>query len=411
MSALLVYAVWGTPMPNTIGINVYVTGSLLIVAAGAAHSAGVLSGYFLVPKISRETFLTYIANLAFIYFLIVGTFLGFFRGNTVIDVVRDILPLCFLFLPLFLSKISRLSSYRKSLVFNYGLAICGLIMSVRFMNIAVTDFSAIGSRLMGFDGYLLLASEPSILFAAIFIPLSCISKIRAFTPKALVLGVIGISAAIICFITFSSKLARGPIALTFLAYTIFIAKSKTPIQYKILFLLLFFAVAAWYFDYVVAVLDLLLEKNARVGGASAKLIELQYVWAEATQSVWRLLFGGGWGELINVRQGASFSFTHSLPTYFLAKSGLVGLLFLLLYLLSFLRYWILIYRNDFALFLALLFSLMYPMFFQPTYKVLTFGMLLFSVSFSGAAFARNYEKKSAFRNQKESIDTLEAVAT
>ena len=392
---LVVYAIFSSPMPNQIGAEIVIIAALLIYYSDPLKILNFRR--FLNPSEVDYKKFRISSAISFFYFASIPLVVAVYKSNLAVDVVRDYIPLLFFYIPfLFHHRVNDYSEsdFRRLCFF---ISLVGVIMAVRFLSLAVTDVAAIGMEHMGFDGFLVLSAEPSILFALIYLPMAShrfISE-NGLGFRSVVIFLIGISGALICFSAFGAKVARGPVGLTALAYMAYILLSvkKNGVFSNLFFLFGFVAAGFVFSDQLIGIFDLLMDKQERVG-ASGKDFEIVSAINVLGASYSSALFGGGWGALFEVRYSTLFSFTHSIFTYFPIKSGLIGLIMLVVYLSGFLPSLKVLWRKSRPEFFAISVSLFYPFFFQPTYKAMTIGLIMFVLVVGGRVCSYHSSEES-----------------
>ena len=124
--------------------------------------------------------------------------------------------------------------------------------------------------------------------------------------------------------------------------------------------------------------ELLILKTALVG-LNQHGAEIAVAADLASASVGRILVGGGWGLLLETPAvpGYRVAYLHALPLYMLVKTGLLGTLLLLAYLGLLAGSCVpQLWRQSPALCLAVLAPLCIGLMVQPSFKYLSFGLLL-----------------------------------
>lgn len=113
-------------------------------------------------------------------------------------------------------------------------------------------------------------------------------------------------------------------------------------------------------------------------GFNMRFQELFAVWGAVNQNPFTLLFGLGWAAEYESPAvgGLNVTFTHSLLSYMLLKTGIVGLVLTALYLVVFLRKNITIFCHDRVVGIAILWAFIIPIFLYASYKSLDYGLLL-----------------------------------
>ena len=111
--------------------------------------------------------------------------------------------------------------------------------------------------------------------------------------------------------------------------------------------------------------------NERSAEAAAVLEQVGASWSD-------LLLGQGWGALVRSPAvgGMWVSYTHSFATYMLLKTGLIGCLATLAYILSMVPASLRLMRTDPSLAIALIAPLGLGLFAHTSFKYLCFGLLL-----------------------------------
>ena len=127
-------------------------------------------------------------------------------------------------------------------------------------------------------------------------------------------------------------------------------------------------------------LDLMLQKQERVG-QSGRVEEFVAVLDNAASSVPKMLFGEGWGgSMANpTGNGAKFRFTHNVVSYFILKSGLIGMVLLLFYLMWVCRLYFssikFLSGYSSSIYISIGVVLLMHLILEPGYKMLSLGMV------------------------------------
>src|SRR3954454_21919719 len=124
--ALVVYGVFGVPAPGRMTWHEFAVGGGLVLASGAIRPLLVGTGFMLINPKARLP--DVVGTAAFNYLLWVPLLRAALSGANVEDIVRDVIPLVFLFLPLLLVPGNRTG--RRMLVL--GLAAVGVTFALRW---------------------------------------------------------------------------------------------------------------------------------------------------------------------------------------------------------------------------------------------------------------------------------------
>jgi hypothetical protein len=231
------------------------------------------------------------------------------------DMVRDLVPLCFLALALILppaADADRMVGWLAA-----GLAFAGAAIALRVATGLHVPLPRGGIPYPPWGAALLL-NDPSVAFAAalatvVALRAGGLAAVAASVPAIGILGVLlaaGHRAGVVAVAVAAMVSAVGPTARGRLAFAI-VALSA--------------AAVAGLADRPVAAFDGLLRKTASVG-LNARPAELAAAIATAADGPLGLLFGQGWGALfVNPATGGDpVRYAHGLPVHLIVKSGLSG---------------------------------------------------------------------------------------
>jgi release factor glutamine methyltransferase len=398
----LFYAVLGQPTPDKISFVEILIGFLLIFCVGITNFFKYLSGKYLFIKESSN--FQKIGSLGLIYFLTIPTIISIFKGQNLNNIIRDIIPLLYIFLPLFMiSKIKDKSKY-----IYFACISAGLIFSIRFLMISNFNWLLLGQTDFQ-DNYMYLSIAPFVLFSTLACLIYALNN-----PKLLPFFIIYI------FINISAMIAtfqRATIGLFFIFS--FLILIKRFYKQKILLLITFLGIIGFYLifkDYIDIAVLLLIKKSLAVG-SNSRIAEFTQVINEIKNSLFTNLFGQGWGYKFNpptIEGYQKVGFTHCSISYFLLKTGFIGMCLYLTYIANIFYTAIknkTIFFNDYLL--TIIPSLLIAIFLYTGYKYLDFGyLLLLMLSFSNQKQPSIGEKKQeiikSFKNFKIENPTLDA---
>ena len=241
-------------------------------------------------------------------------------------------------------------------------------------------------RQLGFEeidlrALMLKCQDPALLFSAIYLLCCGLAHILA-KPRKLLSGLLALGGGGFCVYEFAALGMRafsGLTAFALIIYAIYLARSrKVPIGNLIaagtIGLLLTYNQIANFATQMWA-------KN-QADGLSGRPGELHAAFGAISENVSTLLFGVGWGGLLAnpIYDAATTRYTHSLFSFWLLKTGVLGFATLALFVILLFRradltsLWASSHRL--AVFLAASAVIIIGLFFEPTYKMLSFGMVV-----------------------------------
>ena len=393
-AALALYGFFSAPAPPEIGAAEIAIGLLLIAAAGAAQPWAMTSGALLLRPGARS-FET-MGSAVFAGLLWLPLLRGVALDWNGRDIVRDVVPLVYLFLPVLLVGPLREERGRAVELLTAGLAFAGVAFVLRWWSDAGWGFGAIGHRAMS-EGSFYLLNSPAVLFAALWLPFTAIrllwpdavpgTKSRslwlrlALAPPLLAATVL-IGAALAGTV---HRMALILVAVSGLAFLLWCARRTVwPLLAALLGLAAFLLLLPG--DPLSGALGMVVAKSEQVG-INERANEAAAVLDQIGRSPLSLLIGDGWGTLIaNPAVGGwRVSYTHSFPSYLLLKTGALGLLLMLCWLATLLPAAIRLVRRNPPLALAALPPLAGGLLIHTSFKYLCFGLLLTAVALAGEA--------------------------
>jgi len=376
VAGLAAYGLAGTPAPSAPGPAELVGALGLVAAAGVAMPAALLSGALL--RRPDADAVAVMGCFAFVLLLWPPLLRGAALGWGPADMVRDLLPLLFLFLPVLLTPLLDRAGAVWLDRLAFVLAGVGVAFALRWWRSHGFHAEAVGVVAYGEKGLFLLKSA-ALPFAAVWCGLAALDRLRRpDRPLGLAAGLVLAAAGALCLAALAAAVHRAALVMAVLAL---LAGALLLLRGRILPWLLLAAglLAAglvWH-DTLAGLLRLFLHKTEAVG-ANSRLEEAAAVLGQVSRSLPSLLFGDGWGALLAnpAAGGQRVSFTHNAGSYFLLKGGLLGLLAATAYLLVLMGEGAVALRRHPILVLALLPSMMNGLLLHTSYKYLCFGMLL-----------------------------------
>jgi len=371
--ALVLYATMSTPYPRSPGLIEIIIGAMLVLYVGWRPAVVALGGFNL--RESRVVIFPVRIYLAFLYLLIVPTVIGTIRMWDPVDILRDVIPLIYLFIPLFILPVMMTSSWEWEKWLPWLISIIGVALSIRyFITVGETPLG-VGVKLL-FDDKLYLPYDPAVLFASIFLPLEGLRRMRWRiwpTFRAVLSGLGGLVA----LASLAGVIQRAPLGLAFLSYCTFVIvqlRYRPGMAAVVLFIML--CVASLFWGTVSGIFDLIIRKQETVG-INEKGRELLVVIDAINRNMQTAIFGLGWGAVFNdpAAGGIKVSYVHNMIGYSLLKTGLLGITSILVYLVQILKT-LKIKVSSMPLVLACVSSLLVGILFQASYKTFSYGLLL-----------------------------------
>lgn len=377
ISALLIYAGFSVPFPANPGMIEAGIAVLLILFVSIPVSILVMAGGFS----GYERFGLAPSWLHLGFFLLVWGQLfngAIINGWAIVDMIRDLIPAVYIFLPLLLLPAMKTSLHKWQSVLPYVISAAGVLLSLRFYaEVGIWPWELGGRHY--FDNFLYLPYDPVVTFAAIYLPIMAVQSWNSKQPRRWLASLVMLLGGLLALGSLMAVAQRAPLGLAALCFLFYLVILSYRSLGKMLILLILAAgIGLVAQEQIISSFELLSAKQEEVG-ANGKTDELVAVWSEVSRASHTLLFGIGWGGLYEspAVEGQQVSFTHSAITFFLLKTGVSGLVFFVLYLV-----WVA--RNGYSrwsldrlpVLLASLVPLLIGLFFQVSYKTLSFGIVL-----------------------------------
>jgi hypothetical protein len=385
--ALSVYGLVGLPAPGRLSWREIVVGGGLVLATGVIRPLAVVTGLMLIDPRARHHDM--VGTAAFNYLLWVPLFRAAILGADADDIVRDVIPLMFLFLPVFLMPVG--DAGRRVLVL--GMAMVGIAFALRWWWPGLA-FRQVGRLVLPEgDGYLL--NSPAVLFAAVWLPLVALQRLER-RPGLLSLALTPLlcGAAIVAGTALAGAVHRAALVMAALAVGGFAASQVRQKPLLATMLLASLSVSAVLADgQILGTIEQVASKtetygwNERSAEAAAVLDQVGASWSD-------MLFGRGRGALVRSPAVGDMwvSYTHSFATYMLVKTGLLGCLATLAYIVSLVPALVRLMRFDLPLAVALLPPLGLGLLAHTSFKYMCFGLLLTLLNHEEIAVERTGER-------------------
>jgi len=329
--ALALYGLLSAPAPPGVRMIEAAIGALLVLAVGVQRPLFVATGHALrTPGVAAWEAP---AILALFWLLWAPLLRGAWLGWEPADILRDVVPLFYLFLPVLLVPLLRPVAARATEALAWAMMLAGLFFALRWWRQTGWGFGAVGVRAMA-DGNGYFLNAPSVLFAGIALPLTGIGLLLRGGLLRWLAGVACLAGGVLCLAALAGavhRMALGLAVVAFFAVSLWWGR-RAPLTVGLL-LVAAAAVAVGFSDTLLGALGQVAEKN-RLAGANTRFEEAAAILDHVSSTPWSLLFGDGGGALFaNPAVGGwRVSYTHTLVTYALAKTGVLGLLALAAYL-------------------------------------------------------------------------------
>lgn len=370
---LLLYGVFSAPFPDEYGIPELTIGVLLILICTSQFPA------FLSSIVKSTNFACFIP---FVWMLVVPTLIGIFRWD-VGDMIRDVVPLLYIFLPMILIPWARRINsdfVRKYLVSSMVVAGGGFALRYFTSQGIGYDDLGLGVFLINLKYY---SYDPLVIFTAIFGLLYALTLFKSSSNGKYLAILLYVAASLLAVGSLGGIAQRAPLAILCLCLIVFLFRyARKSLITAFIFIFFLLVIIVSFRDVIFSLYSLLSEKN-EAEGYSAKTEEVKLIMSVISGSWFNMLFGLGWGGVYysTIILG-EIRFAHSVVGFYLLKTGLVGIAFMSSYAIWLFRRYVrvLVYawRNDTSQ-LPLLFAIgSAPIIamLQPTYKTLSFGLIL-----------------------------------
>lgn len=371
-AACMVYALLGSPTPDTIGAPEFLSGTLLALSIGVGRVRDTL----LAPV--RTRFWKSAAQVFFFYGLIVPAVIGAINGMSISAMVRDFIPFLFLFLPLFLLPVLRARPYyyRSTLA---AVLLIGFIFSLRSLVIRNPQLCEVFCT----DELLYLENMPTVLFCALFLMGTAMQGVlQRVSIRSCSLFTLLMLLSMIPVAAMAATQQRASLGAVFLYAVLVLAIGayRNPRGAFILACMMS-GFVLWLQISFGGIFDDLSTKTRTVG-LNMRPQEFAAVWQVVTDNPFTFLFGAGWGSHFNSPAvgGLSVNFTHNFFTSVLLKTGFCGLILSIAYIAGLLERLTRVIIKNHVLGLALFAPILIDLTLYASFKSLDFGLVLLMIS-------------------------------
>ncbi|MDH6673552.1 hypothetical protein M2277_004217 [Paenibacillus sp. LBL] len=377
IAALLLYALFSSPFPADPGIPEALIAVLLILFVSVPTGIIVLGGGFSLYR--HYGTVPVIIHAGFFFLLWIGLLNGgVVYGWDMTDIIRDLIPCVYLFVPLLLLPAMKRSTLNWLAILPWIISVMGVILSIRFYLVVQISPLEVG-RMYYFDNFLYLPYDPSVSFAGVFLPIMAVHTWKSASPFRWLGSIAMLTGGFLALGSLMAVAQRAPLALAVLCFAVyFLVSSRKSMNKLIIGLIVLVAAGIFAQEQISNSFELLVSKQEDFG-ANGKTDELAAVLAETSASPYSMLFGVGWGGLFHdpAVNNILVSYTHSAVSFFLLKGGLIGIAVLMSYLgwimyRALQRFTMVMLPYMLAAFVPVVIGLL----FQVSYKTLSYGMIL-----------------------------------
>jgi len=373
-----IYGTFSSSTPDDPGPWEAILGLLLVLLVGWG-AIGAMGGEFL----NRKPVVPAYVIAAFAWLLIVPSVVGFLiRGHDLFDYFRDLIPLLYLLLPVFLSRHMSKDTELWKHVLQWGLCFVGVVYSLRFFLEAEGEIWT--TTVYGGLDYFVM--DPAVLFGATFL---LVDGLNFFYSGRLLWATITIFAGAFAYSSILAATVRAQIVVIVLATLVLVLirilehpkrfNTWAPLVAIALGLTIVTDLVVW----VSWVVDSVAAKTEFAGLANLKDEEIVEILRHALSRLDVLLLGDGWGaKLYMSSSGGEVRYAHNVFFYFLWKTGILGIFSCLGVFYWIAKHLIALWQASLqnlrllALWLACFNVVVVHSGLEPGFKMLTFGFIL-----------------------------------
>ncbi len=384
--AVIVYALFGSPTPDDPGLVELVVGTALVLSAAGSAALAVPAGLCTLSSVygsGRGTILWVSAGWGFLLYVLLWPLLsGVISGNDPGRILRDVIPALFWMLPLFLAPVIRAGGDSAGLLVFRLILFAGWMFGARALLHVLS--AGQGFFQMTPPDLLYLSNAPTLLFAAVFLSGWGLMRIGAW-PRAgaqtVYKGAAYLALACVPLAAMASVMQRATLAYLALALAFFILFYLWQRPRHIFLPLLLLGGFVAVFAQEISLLFEVLYRKAMLVGWNMRFEDLAAVYHRLWSVPGGLVFGCGLGcgyESPAVA-GINVNYTHFFLSAVWMKTGLPGLLLILLYLAGLCRAFLPLFARALEgrlVALALAGPVLISVFLYASYKSLDFGLLL-----------------------------------
>ncbi len=368
ISALFIYGVLSSPTPDNPGV---IEGFIFILFLLALGIKGTYQSFLNFSLLIKQPKWKLTLLVLFLYGFSIPVLIGVLNNEDTAIILRDIVGFIFLCLPLFLIPfISRDKKYYN--LFLVSVLFIGIFFSIRVLFL---DFSFFSKR----EELLYLANSPLVLFCALYFLNKVIQYLKnILNIKSFMIVIGSMLMAILPMAAMYVDFQRASFLAIGMSVIIIFGLGFIKSPMKMLWPLVVIVIIGFIFSpQLIDIIESISVKTSQVG-LNMRHQEWLAVWQVAMESPFSLLFGHGWGAHFASPAvgGLNVSYTHSLITYMLLKTGLVGLGLTLIYLFFIFEKAVRLVFIEPVKGNALIWPFMIPILLYASYKSLDYGFIL-----------------------------------
>lgn len=371
-----------------------VTFAEILIGTGLIYFVGITRAFQILSSLgptasSGSAYVPKYVLVSVVYLLFVPVLVGVvFQTNEMMDLIRDIIPMLYLFIPVLLMHRFVRAPKKWLLIMLIALCVVGISYSIRhFTTSGEADLSQLGKEFIWGGNNDNISQDPAVLYMMAF--LGGIGIAELFCGRTMY-GFVALGLAIFPWAANIASVTRSSIGLSSISILIVVVyvftKYKVRNSFPLISVFLLTPVVAillgdsiW--GFVQNSVGLMLEKNNE-HGLSGRDTEAIIIWDNAN-TLGLMLFGTGWGGVFAspINAGGLSRYSHNSIVFFFLKSGILGTICYCLYLYWFINIlWklkkFLVGYKDFAIVVALITPLFVSLMLEPMYKSLSCGLVL-----------------------------------
>ncbi len=379
--ACLIYALFGSPTPDSLGIADYVIALLLVISIGIGRARDVIF------QPSKRRFWKSAGQVFLLYGLSLPMIVAVLSGHNILDIIRDVIPFLFLFMPLMLLPLLRAKPYyfRSTVVV---VVLIGLLFSLR----SIVMRYDIGCDLWCSDELLYLENMPTVLFSCLLlIGIGMQALMNGLSIRNIAIFIAVITLAVLPLMAMIVTLQRASVGAVVLYVVILLIYFlyKSPVRGINLIFIGIVTLIVINISFM-SVFAPLWQKTSVVG-LNMRPQEFEAVWAVISADPWTYMFGIGWGGMFYSPAvgGLSVSFTHNFFTSMLLKCGVLGLILCIAYVWGLMERLTRVILKNIVFGLALLAPILIDLTLYASFKSFDFGLMLLMISGSLVYFRQS----------------------
>jgi len=381
-SAIFVYAVAGSPTPDKLSPTEVLTG-LLLVLASASFSFQNLFEAASPWQIRAQTLL--------LYGLSVPVIAAFTAGTEPAAIIRDVIPFLFMLLPFFIRPLTADKFTR--VLWTAMILTAGVLFAARTAAYPLIHW-LLGHKPVMPDP-LYLANAPTVLFSALLlIGLAGRQLYEGATLRRIMSAVLmlAVSTIPLAAMILAKQRASFIAVLVYVGGLLVTAVIHRPLR-AMLPLLALIALALAAGGVGLKIYHVMALKTEMVG-ANMRWQEALAVFDSLDDAPLAVLFGKGWGAHVASPAvgGETVNFTHSLLTSYWLKTGLCGLILVLLYLFEMALILLKEMKECPVLAVAIALPLLIDTLLYASFKSLDFGLILLLIPLWASEVASQGQK-------------------